>query len=415
MSKRFESKKEAASRINKILAELEGNQPNGEVHDTLKKNYDILLKRYGDLEKIFRFHKGIIQNISSGIFTIDMNGYLTFLNRAALDILEYSSDEILGKKVEVLFEDENQINRIIRQIVDEKALFESKEAELVSGNGKMIPIGFSTTLLKQSDDHTFDGIIFIFRDITYITTLRKQIERMDRLATLGELAAGIAHEIRNPLAGIKASAQVLEDSYNEDDFRTQLVTRIVKEIDRSNELLKRFFNFARPNKPKQDFHDIENIIDGVYLLMASRFKKQKIRYSTNFSEIKHKIFADESQIEQVILNLFINAAEAMPNGGDILVEVGETDGIRLSENQHGHSVVYVRIKDSGPGIPVEKHEKIFNPFYTTKADGVGLGLSISTRLLEENNGKIEIQSRQGEGAVFSIYLPVVINNKTEQV
>ncbi len=415
MSKRFESKKEAASRINKILAELDGNQPNSEVHETLKKKYDLLLKRYSDLEKIFRFHKGITQNISSGIFTIDMKGYITFLNRAALEILEYGSDEILGKKVELLFDDEDLIRRIIREIVDEKAMFESKEAELVSGNGKLIPIGFSTTLLKQSDDHTFDGIIFIFRDITYITTLRKQIERMDRLATLGELAAGIAHEIRNPLAGIKASAQVLEDSYNEDNFRTQLVTRIVKEIDRSNELLKRFFNFARPNKPKQDFHHIENIIDGVYLLMASRFKKHKIQYRTNFSENKHKIFADESQIEQVVLNLFINAAEAMPKGGEIQVEVGETDGIRLSENQQGRTVVYVRIKDSGPGIPVEKHEKIFNPFYTTKADGVGLGLSISTRLLEENNGKIEVQSRQGEGAVFSFYLPVVLNNKTEQV
>ncbi len=236
---------------------------------------------------------------------------------------------------------------------------------------------------------------------------------MDRLATLGELSAGIAHEIRNPLAGIKTSAQVLEESFSPGDFRSQLVSRIVKEIDRSNKLLQRFFNFAKPNRPKPGFHSLKNIVDGVFLLLAPRLMKRKIEYSCEIEEGLPNIYIDESQFEQVILNLFLNAYDAMPDGGNLNVKTWYDKSGRVMAEQESKGVVIILISDTGKGISQEKLERIFDPFYTSKSDGVGLGLSISSRLLEENQSKIEVNSVPGEGSAFKIMLPFVQEDRQE--
>lgn len=407
MSEYFNQKKENASRINKLIADMESKSALTDSLNRVNKRYQLLLERFNKLEKVFQFHKGIIQNISSGIITIDLEGNITFMNRSALQLMEYKNEEILGTSITDLFADPEEGKNILAQLLERKHMFESRETRLLSNDRKIIPIGFSTTILEKNENDSYEGIIFIFRDITEITNFRRQIERMERQSTLGELAAGIAHEIRNPLAGIKTSAQVLEESFSPGDYRAQLVTRIVKEIDRSNELLKRFFNFTRPNKPKQDFHNIRHIVDGVYILMSSRMRKKKISYDTRFDDDLPNIFVDESQIEQVILNLFLNALEAMQNGGTLSVAIGVDPQIKFEEERYDKGAAYIKITDTGIGIPAEKQEKIFNPFYTTKSDGLGLGLSISIRLLEENNAKIEVQSEPGKGSTFSIYFPLV--------
>jgi signal transduction histidine kinase len=230
---------------------------------------------------------------------------------------------------------------------------------------------------------------------------------MERQSTLGELVTGIAHEIKNPLAGIKTSAQVLEDSFSPGDVRAHLVSRIIKEINKSDELLKRFFTFAKPSKPKQEYYHISNIINGIYLLMASRLRKQKISYDVRFDDEIPRIFVDESQIEQAVLNLFLNALAAMKSGGKLVVESGVNSGKKFEKQKYNMGAVYIRIKDNGIGIPIEDQEKIFNPFYTTKSNRMGLGLSISARLLEENDATLEVDSEPGKGSAFTIYFPLV--------
>ncbi len=408
MSKQFDSKKEAALTLKKFYSALGTNSEKTASSETIdyKSKYNLLLKRFRELEKVFDFHRGLIQNISSGLVTINMQAEITFMNRAALRIFGYEYLSTQGMPVASLFADRNEAETIIDTVLNKQNMLESKEVHFITKNGEIFPVGFTTSLLMQPEQNQIAGVLFVFKDISDTTNLRHQIERMDRLATLGELSAGIAHEIRNPLAGIKSSAQVLEESFSPGDFRAQLASRIVKEIDRSNELLKRFFNFARPSKPMQDWHNVEMILDGVYLLMAPRFKKKNISFKKDFAENLPQVYVDESQIEQVILNLFLNAVDAMPEGGSISVKTSLknihdplTDKIR--ERQ-----IVVTVADSGRGIPPEKIEKIFNPFYTSKNDGVGLGLSISTRLLEENGGRITVESELGKGAIFSIFLPV---------
>ena len=278
-------------------------------------------------------------------------------------------------------------------------MFESREVNLLTRSKKVIPIGFTTTILNASGE-TYQGIIISFRDLSTIIDLRNQMERIDRLTTLGEVSAGIAHEIRNPLAGIKTSAQVLEESFSLNDPRSQLVQRIVKEIDRSNELLKKFFKFAKPGKPKQEFISLHPLIEGVYILLTSKMSKKGIEFVREYSEILPDIYVDENQLEQVIMNLFLNAMDAIRADGKIIVktELSELDGNR-------DECVNMEIGDTGCGIKDENLEKIFNPFYTTKPDGVGLGLSISSRLIEENGGVIKAESAFGVGTKIIIELP----------
>jgi PAS domain S-box-containing protein len=407
MNKRFEAKKETAIWLGNFYKALDAENTSPVTADeNWESKYTLLLQRYKKLEDAFSFHRDIVQTISSAIITIDGLGNITFVNQSALKILQYSLKELQGVKISHLFVDKEEAEKIVDQLRFERVVFESKETQFKTKNNKIIPVGFSSTQYEQNCDKNKTGFILIFRNISMATNFRKQIERMDRLAMLGELAAGIAHEIRNPLGGIKTSAQVLEESFGLGDSRSELVMRIVKEVDRSNGLLKQFFNFAKPNRPKQDLYDIEMVIDGVYLLLAPKMKKKNIIFHKDFGADIPQVFIDDHQLEQVILNLFLNAIDAIKSKGKITVKTEIINAVKLFDEEKLKDCVAVCISDTGEGIASEKLEKIFNPFYTSKGDGVGLGLSISTRLLEENGGKIDVESKPGEGSSFTFYLPI---------
>lgn len=403
MSKQFNTKKESISLINRIYDNTASSSSQQTKYEEIEEKYKLLAERTKTLEKVYQFHKGVIQNISSGILTIDFDENITFMNTAALRLIDYEYNELVGSSVRRIFSDPQEADNILIELLKNKKMFESKEVNLLTRTEKVIPIGFTTTLLN-AEDNSYSGVIISFRDLTNIHSLRKQIERMDRLATLGEVSAGIAHEIRNPLAGIKTSAQVLEESFGPGDIRSQLISRIVKEIDRSNELLKKFFKFAKPGKPKQEFVNLEYLLKGVYLLLESRMNKKNIVMKTNFCSVIPLVYIDENQIVQVIINLFLNSMDAIKSGGTITVTTKKVSYENANEENREWGVVDV--EDTGSGIAQENLEKIFNPFFTTKSDGVGLGLSISSRLIEENGGRVEVSSALGKGTKFSLYLPM---------
>ena len=375
-----------------------------------KAKYNALAADYKHLQSVFSFYRAIIQNMSSGLISIDLKGHITFFNKTASRSLKYNPEDLMEKPMDTLCGDDLPSKELLHRIIAKRETLEGKELRLMNGEGKYIRVGFSSMPLHD-ENNNHEGIIIVFRDLTEILEMRQQLERMERLATLGELSAGIAHEIRNPLAGVKASAQVLQESFEGSDFRSELVERIVREIDRSNELLKEFFKFAKPSKPHRSFYDVEMIIDGVYLLLAPRFKKKNIKFFKSFSENTDQVYIDENQIEQIFLNLFLNAIDAMPDGGDLSVKT-KTSKMVVNYVKDGKAgkesvrAVEILIKDTGVGINPDMLEKIFNPFYTTKSDGLGLGLSISNRLINENGGKMEVESHPGNGSTFKLMLPV---------
>ncbi len=368
------------------------------------------------INKVYNFYKSIIQNINGGLITLDLDGEITFVNRTAAGMLGYQVEELHGASVDNLFGDDPDSRKCLRAVFLPGKRFDDREVTFRQKDGKTKIVGLSASPIHD-ENNKFDGIVLLFRDLTEIRHLKMQIERMERLALLGELSAGIAHEIRNPLAGIKASAQILEESFGVDDFRYQIVGRIVREVDKANLLLKEFFKFARPTKPKLKFHDIEMIIDGMYLLLAPKMQKRNIQFLTEFGDDVPQAYVDEGQLEQVFLNLFLNAIDAMPAGGNLKISTckkrlrildNEKDRMEVESDELNY--VIVEISDSGQGIGPDNLKKIFNPFFTTKVEGLGLGLSICSRLIEENSGKIDVASQPDKGTTFVVALPSFVHN-----
>ena len=362
------------------------------------------------LVQVYQFYKSIIQNINFGLLTIDLQGEITFANKSAANLLKTRVKTLLGRNVKSCFADAAEGEKFRKIVSLPGKEINEREYRFARGDGSSLIINLNAAPLHDLNNN-FEGMVLLFRDMTEVHQLRSQVERMERLALLGELSAGIAHEIRNPLAGIKTAAQVLEESFSQDDFQRQLTGRIVREVNKANNLLTDFFKFARPTRPKPDFHNLEMIVDSVYLLLAPRMKSRNIKFQENFGNQVPQVYVDESQVEQVVLNLFLNAIDAMEEGGTLSVTTSKKQVTLLEEREkQGNSsakvqYVVVEISDTGSGISEEQFPRIFNPFYTTKSDGLGLGLSICSRLVEENHGKIDCRSTPGEGTTFQIALP----------
>jgi signal transduction histidine kinase len=272
-------------------------------------------------------------------------------------------------------------------------------------NQREIYIGYTTTV-RYDSEHRMVGFIISFRDITQIREMRQTIMRMDRLASSGVLTSAIAHEIRNPLAGIKTMAQVLEKEMKSDDHRMEYVQRIIKQINRLNELLKAFFTYARPVRPEKKPCDFRAIVKEIRELLHDRFEHDQIRIEEIYDPFLPQLFVDENQIQQVMINLMMNALDAMEKGGTLTVQAMLVRR-NFPPKHHGErEVAEIRVSDTGKGIPKEQLRSIFDAFYTTKPNGIGLGLSIVYRIVEEHGGEILVESIEKKGTTFTLLLPL---------
>jgi len=227
-------------------------------------------------------------------------------------------------------------------------------------------------------------------------------QRADRMASIGELASGMAHEIRNPLAGIQGAIQILADGFPEGDNRRQITDEIQKQIRKLERLVKDLLNYAKPALPNTLLTDVNELIDKVLsFFMAQRGRTSDFRIEKDFFSPIPKIMIDPNSMEQAFLNIVLNAQKAMPKGGIFTVS---TRWIPHGENGKGE--VQILFKDTGVGIPSENLPRIFNPFFSTRSDGTGLGLSITKNILEQHGGNIAVESQVNQGTTFTITLPV---------
>ncbi len=368
------------------------------------------------LNKVYNFYKSIIQNLNSGLMAIDLNGEINFVNHSAVSMLGYEREELLGKNIKEIFAQDNENQKIQRALFLPHKRINDREVNLYHRDGSTKVVGLSSSQIHD-ENNNFDGIILLFRDLTEVRHLKMQLERMERLALLGELSAGIAHEIRNPLAGIRAAAQLLQEGNSQEDFQSQVVERIIREVDKANKLLKEFFKFAKPGKPNLKFHDIELLVDGVHLLLSPQIRRKNIEFTTQFGDAIPEVYVDDTQMEQVFVNVFLNAVDAMKEGGRLIVKTygkkmnimdAKNESYEIDNNQLNY--VFVEVTDTGSGIPEQNMDKIFNPFFTTKSSGLGLGLSICSRLVNENGGNIDLKSIMGQGTTVTIALPAFVHH-----
>jgi len=232
------------------------------------------------------------------------------------------------------------------------------------------------------------------RQADQILEFEEQLRRADRLAALGELSAGLAHEIRNPLASIRGTAEILRDDIPADNPRAEFAAILIREVDRLNRVVARFLDFSRPAGSSKERCDVVEALREVFAL--TRLAAQKKRVQMTLKEHGPLwLLVDREQLKQASLNLILNAFEAMPEGGSLVVEVAghPTEGT-------------IRFRDSGVGIAPENLQQIFSPFFTTRRDGTGLGLAITQRIVAAHGGRIEVESRAGEGTVFTVILPL---------
>jgi signal transduction histidine kinase len=265
------------------------------------------------------------------------------------------------------------------------------------------------------------GLACVFRDLSEERAMDQDARRRERLAVIGELAAGAAHEIRNPLTGIANAAQVLQMRLGDNESHRRMADLILGESQRLERIISSLLGFARPGQPRMREVRIEEIVARALELEQPLYERAGVRSEFRVAGQIPPIFVDPEQVQQVLVNLMRNAFEAMPDGGLLAVEVAvvrrrlyarrklgrrATDRVSVPSQGPVRRFVRVTVKDTGKGIPAQIVGRIFDPFFTTRSRGTGLGLSVSQSIVQEHGGFISVQSVQGKGTVFEVDLPV---------
>ncbi len=359
-----------------------------------------------ELEDVQNFMESIIQSIGSGIILTRWTTRSLILIGPERRILGYSKHELVGRPFDIFGLKEKR--SIVHSLLDHPDdLDMRKEGWMKRKDGVDFPVGFTINNHVSPMGETI-GKVVIFRDLTQVYKIQEEILRMDRLVSLGKLASGIAHELRNPLAGIKTTAQALSEEMSFNDSKREYLSRITKEIDRLNELLKSFFSFAKPQRLNLATCHIKDIVNEIIPFLIKEIADKGIRFIESYHPELPKIRVDKNQMHQVFLNLFLNAIQAMPTGGQLRIQVHPL----ISSGSDGISQRFIRIliSDTGKGIPANLVNKIFDPFFTTKPKGIGLGLSIAYQIIKKHEGTIQVQSEWERGTMFDIRLPETIES-----
>jgi PAS domain S-box-containing protein len=377
-----------------------------EIEEKIAQKEEVIQHLTRRLEDVKNFTESIIQSIGSGIIITEMNDTITYINKAGERILGYGKDELMGRPFGIFSLKEKQ-SAIPSFLNNPDDMDTRKEGWMRKKDHTEFPVGFTINNHLSNRGEKI-GKIVIFRDLTNVYKIQEEILRMDRLVSLGKLASGIAHELRNPLAGIKTTAQALGEEMSGDDSRREYLHRITKEIDRLNDLLKTFFSFAKPQNLNLAHCHIRDIINEIIPFLIKEIADKGIRFIEDYHPQLPNIKVDKTQMHQVFLNLFLNAIQAMPNGGELKIEASPT----LSDPLKGFRQNYVRviISDTGKGIPSQIVHKIFDPFFTTKPKGIGLGLSITYQIIKKHGGTIKVESEWEKGTSFVINLPETLEN-----
>lgn len=350
---------------------------------------DVLFK---DLLRLRGFTQHILQSMTSGVLIFDNQGKVTFSNPALSTLIgQVIPEGWSAPKGEDLVP--ASLRKILLEIMESKAATENLKVHLVE---LAPPSTIEVNAFPFRDESGLMlGTAFFFKDITQIVRLEDQLKRADRLSALGALAAGIAHEIRNPLTGMKMIVQLLQSDFPEGDPKREPMGIIQNEIDRLERIIANLLDFARPSKPQAVPFSLPQVLDGCLMLLQTQMNKMALHLERVYPENLPTLIGDPSQLKQVFLNILTNAIQASRPEGNLMVKI-----------QISGQTVQAAIIDSGAGIPKDKIKAIFDPFMTTKEDGTGLGLSMALRIVEEHSGHIEVESTEGAGSTFTIVLPL---------
>ncbi len=348
------------------------------------------------------FLESVIEKAGDAISVIDLEGKILYWNEGAERIYGYRKEEVLGKALPDLLyprdpkarKEEEEILAGVMARVKIGEVVSNLEVKRLTKDGREIMTTMTTSPLKDAEGRII-GASRICRDITSMKKAEERLTLAERLSSLGELTAGVAHELRNPLAGIKINTQVLARQKDLSETDRRVVEGTLEGIGKIQKIVDDMLYFARPKPAHFQEEDINEVIEKSLAILQAKFRKSNVSPIWEKGEKPPRVRIDIHQIQQVLINLMLNAIQAMEKGGTLTLRT-------FPENPSG---VAVEIRDTGVGIPAANLKKIFDPFFTTKSEGTGLGLSISLKILDNHRASLDVESEEGEGSVFTIHFP----------
>jgi len=362
----------------------------------LEEAYRKLEERAFQLIDAQDYTMAILTSITSGVFTVDPDGLVATANPAAERMLEELEHEAVPKHISQVFADDGGISADVEKVLSGELLPALREADVVTHDGRQMCVQVSISRMRAACGGSL-GAVLTLEDISAMRVLTERIIRADRLAAIGEFTSIVAHEIRNPLGVIRAGIQLLEDAGYDAEGAHESSMVIKQEIDRLNQKIKVLLDFGRPDRPTFTETDVNAVLGDVSLFADSFAEQSGVLIVKEFADSVPKVMADPDKLKQVALNLVANAVQAMDGGGGVITIKTWAEG----------GSVHIGVADNGPGIPENELSKVFEPFFTKRADGTGLGLAIVRRIVDQHEGDVVVESSP-EGTAFTVSIPAIL-------
>ncbi len=344
------------------------------------------------------FFRRVVQGMRCGVMTVDGGGRVRTINDLAREILEIPTPPAPDLPVKEVLAQHPRLAQVLLDSLGMSHLPNRAEMEIRSREDDGRTIGFTISTIPGPEGN--DGVALFFKDLTQVERREEQERLRDRLAALGQMAASMAHEIRNPLASIDVTATLLRRRLRGREEDLRLVEKIAAEVERLNRTVTRGLEFARPLSPDRAMQRIEPLIDQAIDEALSRFPKAAVQIERRYATGTPEASVDGNLVRQVFVNLIVNAIEAMDGKGRLSLVVRP-----VARPERVSAAVEIVVADDGPGIPAEVREKIFSPFLTTKKNGSGIGLAMARKIVECHDGLIDVETADGEGTAFRVRLP----------
>ena len=372
----------------------------GTLADQLYQADQSLREKEQGLSRLQVFHENIVHSISSGVFTADATGCITSFNPAAQEATRYTITQVVGRPWREIFNwhPDQESDELLSGSLSSTVRF---EVECKRADGNRLILGMTLSPLHEQGNQT--GLVGVFKDLTQIRDLEEEMRRKDWLASLGEMSAGMAHEIRNPLGALAGAMQMLRKDATENETNRRLMDIAIREATRLDNIITEFLQYARPPALNLAEHDLNKVLaETLDLVQHEARTRSHIKIVTSLATGVLTALVDQDQFRQIFWNMATNAFEAMPEGGQLTISTGCR---HVDAGGRKGDVIEIAFQDTGEGIPKQNLDKIFLPFFTTKKEGSGLGLAAVHRIVDLHGGWIKVESQERHGSRFVVCMP----------